>query len=177
MIAAVASSLILTQQPAGMIAQVDGSRASLSLTASKPVTITDTLPVSARSGGSLPSHYVLQSRPVSNEQPLGSSLLDGRLSSFLLLLALAVSPPERKTIWARKSPPKFGGSLTNVVVLRFAWKHTIGMESSAARDFSPIQLGRFILSTMLSPMQTRIFVMHGDQKFPRSCSCPTREAE
>jgi hypothetical protein len=70
MIAAVASSLILTQQPAGMIAQVDGSRASLSLTASKPVTITDTLPVSARSGGSLPSHYVLQSRPVSNEQPL-----------------------------------------------------------------------------------------------------------
>ncbi len=70
MIAAVASSLILTRQPAGIIARVDGSRASLSLTASKPVTITDTLPVSARSGGSLPSHYVLQSRPVSNEQPL-----------------------------------------------------------------------------------------------------------
>ena len=70
MIAAVASSLILTQQPAGIIARVDASRASLSLTASKPVTITDALPVSAPSGGSLPSHYVLQSRPVSNEQPL-----------------------------------------------------------------------------------------------------------
>jgi hypothetical protein len=68
--AAVASTLILTQQPTGTIARVDGSRASLSLTASKPVTISDTLPVSARSGGSLPSHYVLQSRPVSNEQPL-----------------------------------------------------------------------------------------------------------
>jgi hypothetical protein len=68
-LAALASTLILSQQP-GMIAGGDSSRASLSLTASKPVTITDPLPVSARSGGSLPSHYVLQSRPVSNEQPL-----------------------------------------------------------------------------------------------------------
>jgi hypothetical protein len=65
-----ASALILTQQPAGPFARADGSRASFSLTASRPVTITDTLPVSARTGGALPSHYVLQSRPVSNEQPL-----------------------------------------------------------------------------------------------------------
>lgn len=62
-LAAGASTLIVTQQP-------NGPRTSLSLTASKPVTITDTLPVAARTGGSLPSHYVLQSRPVSNEQPL-----------------------------------------------------------------------------------------------------------
>jgi hypothetical protein len=65
-----ASALILTQQPGGNFATADGSRASFSLTASRPVTITDTLPVSARTGGALPSHYVLQSRPVSNEQPL-----------------------------------------------------------------------------------------------------------
>ena len=65
-----ASALILTQQPAGRLAGADDSRASFSLTASRPVTITDTLPVSARTGGALPSHYVLQSRPVSNEQPL-----------------------------------------------------------------------------------------------------------
>jgi hypothetical protein len=66
-LAAGASTLIVTQQPAG---KADAPRTSLSLTASKPVTITDTLPVAARTGGSLPSHYVLQSRPVSNEQPL-----------------------------------------------------------------------------------------------------------
>jgi hypothetical protein len=65
-----ASALILTQQPEGTFARADGSRASFSLTASRPVTITDSLPVSARTGGALPSHYVLQSRPVSNEQPL-----------------------------------------------------------------------------------------------------------
>jgi hypothetical protein len=69
-LAASASTLILTQQPPGTISRGDAARASLSLTASKPVTITDTLPVSARTGGPLPSHYVLQSRPVSNEQPL-----------------------------------------------------------------------------------------------------------
>jgi hypothetical protein len=69
-LAAAASALIVTQQPSGTLAQADGSRTSFSLTASKPVTITDTLPVSAQTGGSLPSHYVLQSRPVSNEQPL-----------------------------------------------------------------------------------------------------------
>ena len=70
MLAAATSALIVTQQPAGRLAQADGSRTSFSLTASKPVTITDTLPVSAQTGGSLPSHYVLQARPVSNEQPL-----------------------------------------------------------------------------------------------------------
>jgi hypothetical protein len=69
MLAAATSALIITQQP-GTLGQADGSRTSFSLTASKPVTITDTLPVSAQTGGSLPSHYVLQSRPVSNEQPL-----------------------------------------------------------------------------------------------------------
>jgi hypothetical protein len=69
-LAASASTLILTHQPAGKIARGDDSRASLSLTASKPVTIMETLPASAQTGGSLPSHYVLQSRPVSNEQPL-----------------------------------------------------------------------------------------------------------
>jgi hypothetical protein len=70
LLAAGASTLIVTQQPAGTFVKSDGPRTSLSLTSSKPVTITDTLPVSARTGGSLPSHYVLQSRPVSNEQPL-----------------------------------------------------------------------------------------------------------
>lgn len=69
-LAAGASTLIVTQQPTGIGGKADGPRTSLSLTASKPVTITDTLPVAARTGGSLPSHYVLQSRPVSNEQPL-----------------------------------------------------------------------------------------------------------
>jgi hypothetical protein len=69
-LAAGASTLIVTQQPTGTGGTTDGPRTSLSLTASKPVTITDTLPVAARTGGSLPSHYVLQSRPVSNEQPL-----------------------------------------------------------------------------------------------------------
>jgi hypothetical protein len=69
-LAAAASTLIVTQQPAGSLAKSDLSRTSLSLTASKPVTIIDTLPVSAQTGGSLPSHYVLQPRPVSNEQPL-----------------------------------------------------------------------------------------------------------
>lgn len=69
-LAAGASTLIVTQQPTRTGGKADGPRTSLSLTASKPVTITDTLPVAARTGGSLPSHYVLQSRPVSNEQPL-----------------------------------------------------------------------------------------------------------
>jgi hypothetical protein len=69
-LAAGASTLIITQQPAGSLAKSDLSPTSLSLTASKPVTIIDTLPVSAQTRGSLPSHYVLQPRPVSNEQPL-----------------------------------------------------------------------------------------------------------
>ena len=67
-LAAGASTLIITQQPTGL-ARAEG-RTSLSLTASKPVTITDAVPVSGRTVGSLPSHYVLQPRPVSNEQPL-----------------------------------------------------------------------------------------------------------
>jgi hypothetical protein len=70
MLAAAASVLIVTQQPSQRLAQADAGRTSFSLTASKPVTIADTLPVSAQTGGSLPSHYVLQPRPVSNEQPL-----------------------------------------------------------------------------------------------------------
>ncbi|HEY5744131.1 MAG TPA: hypothetical protein VIS99_16520 [Terrimicrobiaceae bacterium] len=70
LLAAGASALILNQQPSGTLARNDASRTLLSLTTSKPVTITDTLPVSAQTGGSLPSHYVLQPRPVSNEQPL-----------------------------------------------------------------------------------------------------------
>ena len=70
MLAAATSALIVTQQPAGRVAQADGARTSFSLTPSKPVTITDTLPASAQTGGSLPSHYVLEARPVSNEQPL-----------------------------------------------------------------------------------------------------------
>jgi hypothetical protein len=70
MLAAGASALIVSQQPSGPLAKADMARTSLSLTASKPVTITDTLPISVQTGGSLPSHYVLQPRPVSNEQPL-----------------------------------------------------------------------------------------------------------
>ncbi len=73
-VAASASTFILARQPtpAATIAAVSEAPASptLSLTSSKPVTIGDTLAASARPGGSMPSHYVLQSRPVSNEQPL-----------------------------------------------------------------------------------------------------------
>jgi hypothetical protein len=69
-LAAAASTLIITQQPVGSPGRSEISQTSFSLTTSKPVTISDTLPVSAQTGGSLPSHYVLQPRPVSNEQPL-----------------------------------------------------------------------------------------------------------
>jgi hypothetical protein len=69
-LAAAASTLIITQQPVGSLGRSEISQTSFSLTTSKPVTISDTLPVSAQTGGSLPSHYVLQPRPVSNEQPL-----------------------------------------------------------------------------------------------------------
>lgn len=73
-VAASASTFILTRQPAttAAIAAVAEAPSSttLSLTSSKPVTIGDTLAASARPAGSLPSHYVLPSRPVSNEQPL-----------------------------------------------------------------------------------------------------------
>ena len=67
------STVIVMQQPAGNSGQLasasEVSQPSLSLT-SKPVTIGDAVPVSVRTDGSLPSHYVLQPRPVSNEQPL-----------------------------------------------------------------------------------------------------------
>lgn len=72
-LAASASTFILTRQPAAsanLVAAAEAPATRLSLTSSKPVTIGDTLAASARPGGTLPSHYVLQSRPVSNEQPL-----------------------------------------------------------------------------------------------------------
>lgn len=72
-IAVSVSTVIVTQQPAGNSPQLasagEVSPAPLSLT-SRPVTIGGAVPVSARTDGSLPSHYVLQPRPVSNEQPL-----------------------------------------------------------------------------------------------------------
>ena len=52
------------------LAQSPAPSSSFSLTSSRPVTINDTQPVAARADGSLPPHYVLQSRPVSNEKPL-----------------------------------------------------------------------------------------------------------
>lgn len=55
--------------PTNTLAKADTGAPAISLT-SRPVTIGDTLPVSARADGSLPPHYVLQARPVSNEQPL-----------------------------------------------------------------------------------------------------------
>jgi hypothetical protein len=68
-----ASALILTRQPAPqqtVVASAQPAAATFSLTSSKPVTIGDTLAASARPDGVMPSHYVLQARPVSNEQPL-----------------------------------------------------------------------------------------------------------
>lgn len=69
--AASASTFILTRGPAvtNQVVVVD-TPATFSLTSSKPVTIGDTRAASVRSNGSFPSHYVLPSRPVSNEQPL-----------------------------------------------------------------------------------------------------------
>ena len=68
------SALILTQQPkpgpALAKAGPESAPPALSLASSKPVTISGAVPVSTRMSGSMPSHYVLQSRPVSNEQPL-----------------------------------------------------------------------------------------------------------
>lgn len=72
-IAVTASVFIVTQKPTSGNALASAASESLqpalSLT-SKPVTISDTLPAAARAGSSLSSHYVLQTRPVSNEQPL-----------------------------------------------------------------------------------------------------------
>lgn len=69
--AASASTFILTRGPAApnQVAVADAP-ATFSLVSSKPVTIGDTRAASTRSNGSMPSHYVLPSRPVSNEQPL-----------------------------------------------------------------------------------------------------------
>ena len=66
-LAALASTVIVLRQPEPRAA-ILADQPLLSLTPSKSVTIGDTLPVSARADG--PSHYVLESRPVSNEQPL-----------------------------------------------------------------------------------------------------------
>ncbi|MEI6338063.1 MAG: hypothetical protein WCQ57_05710 [Verrucomicrobiota bacterium] len=72
-VAVTASVFIVTQKPTDGNALASAHskipQPALSLT-SKPVTISDTLPAAARVGGSLSSHYVLQPRPVSNEQPL-----------------------------------------------------------------------------------------------------------
>jgi len=67
------STLILTRPataPLMASARPQESAPAFSLTSSKPVTISESIPVSARTVGALPSHYVLESRPVSNEQPL-----------------------------------------------------------------------------------------------------------
>lgn len=70
-LAAAASVFIVNQKPAesGIVAsaQTAAVQPALSLALPKPVTIGDTLPAAA---SSLPSHYVLQPRPVSNERPL-----------------------------------------------------------------------------------------------------------
>jgi hypothetical protein len=69
--AASASTFILTRPaPVSPQVAVADAPATFSLTSSKPVTIGETRAVSARPTGSMPSHYVLPSRPVSNEQPL-----------------------------------------------------------------------------------------------------------
>lgn len=66
-----ASALIVSRPAAApLMAGAPAQEASFSLTSSKPVTISESIPVSARTTGSLPSHYVLESRPVSNERPL-----------------------------------------------------------------------------------------------------------
>ncbi len=68
-----ASTLMLVRQPGGAETQVASAEApatTFSLTSAKPVTIGETRTVSTRANGSLPSHYVLQARPVSNEKPL-----------------------------------------------------------------------------------------------------------
>lgn len=73
-LAITASVMIVSQKsPEGnslAAAKTESFQPALTLTSSKPVTISDALPAAARAGGSVSSHYVLQSRPVSNEQPL-----------------------------------------------------------------------------------------------------------
>lgn len=72
-VAAVASTMIVTREPASSplaATSAESSNSGLSLAPSSPVTIGETLPVSARADGSLPPHYVLQPQPVKNERPL-----------------------------------------------------------------------------------------------------------
>lgn len=67
------TAAILVRPPATPMmaaATTQESAPAFSLTSSKPVTISESIPVSARTMGTLPSHYVLESRPVSNERPL-----------------------------------------------------------------------------------------------------------
>ncbi len=72
--AVTASTVILAPQPttsAPVVASVDTQAPTrFSLNSPNPVTIGDTRAAASRSGEPLPSHYVLPSRPVSNEQPL-----------------------------------------------------------------------------------------------------------
>lgn len=69
-----ASVLIVSQRPgetpALAVVNSTASPSSFSLTSPRPVTISDALPASVQTGAPLPSHYVLQPRPVNNEQPL-----------------------------------------------------------------------------------------------------------
>jgi hypothetical protein len=72
---AISASLLIvgqrsTDAPALASTEAAATSTTFSLTSQKPVTISEALPASSRTGESLPSHYVLQKRPVSNEQPL-----------------------------------------------------------------------------------------------------------
>lgn len=71
-LAVVASVVVVSPRSADTpaLANVSTPDSGFSLASQKPVTLSGTMPVSARGDGSLPEHFVLQSRPVSNEQPL-----------------------------------------------------------------------------------------------------------
>jgi len=72
-LALAASGLIMSQRgtsPLLASAAPGHNFPALSLNSSKPVSIGETMPASARADGSLPPHYVLQSAPVSHGQPL-----------------------------------------------------------------------------------------------------------
>lgn len=68
--AAIAASVMIMERPTGSNAVASTNAASSSQPAfsltSKPVTISEAIPVATQ----LPPHFVLQPRPVSNEQPL-----------------------------------------------------------------------------------------------------------
>lgn len=69
-----ASVLIISQrpeaEPAVAATEAVTIPSSFSLTTPNPVTISNALPAAVRTRAPLPSHYVLQPRPVNNEQPL-----------------------------------------------------------------------------------------------------------